>query len=171
MYVHAITSCGPPLTRPGSAARRQLAGRPAGVTRPPQLTEVTAGSVRARPGSAQSGPQVGQGQPGSAQGRPSCTLPGPNIPTQSNNHCETSLHHQWSRLEHKRRGNASAWTIPLPRSRQGHTGKRGAAWCGRTHRFDKLKLLALLDLLQHADVVETGLDEIAPLHLQRGVRL
>ena len=40
-----------------------------------------------------------------------------------------------------------------------------------THRLDELKLFALLDLLDEADVLQAGADEVPLLHLHRRVRL
>ena len=40
-----------------------------------------------------------------------------------------------------------------------------------THRLDELKLFALLDLLDEADVLQAGADEVPLLHLHSRVRL
>ena len=40
-----------------------------------------------------------------------------------------------------------------------------------THRLDELKLFSLLDLLDEADVLEAGADEVPLLHLHSRVRL
>ena len=40
-----------------------------------------------------------------------------------------------------------------------------------THRLDELKLFSLLDLLDEADVLQAGADEVPLLHLHSRVRL
>ena len=40
-----------------------------------------------------------------------------------------------------------------------------------THRLDELKFFPLLDLLDEADVLQAGADEVPLLHLHRRVRL